>query len=44
MFDRTRRFEQTRFAFVAEEEHLFACCVHGLRPRPRHWPIHRAAR
>ena len=28
---RTRRFEQLRFAFVAEDEHLFAWCLEGLR-------------
>ena len=29
--DRTRRFEQARFAFVAEDEHLHRWCVTGLR-------------
>ena len=31
LIDRTRRFEQLRFAFVAEDEHLFAWCIEGLR-------------
>lgn len=29
--DRTRRFEQARFAFVADDEHLHRWCVAGLR-------------
>lgn len=28
---RTRRFEQARFAFVAEDEHLHRWCLTGLR-------------
>jgi aminoglycoside phosphotransferase (APT) family kinase protein len=28
---RTRQYEQLRFAFVAEDPHLFAWCVEGLR-------------
>jgi len=31
MLERTERFEQARFAFVAEDPHLFAWCVDGLR-------------
>ena len=31
MLERTERFEQVRFAFVAEDPHLFAWCVDGLR-------------
>jgi aminoglycoside phosphotransferase (APT) family kinase protein len=31
MLQRTERFEQARFAFVAEDPHLFAWCLDGLR-------------
>ena len=31
LIDRTRRFEQARFAFVADDEHLHRWCVAGLR-------------
>ena len=31
---RTRRFEQLRFAFVAEDPHLHAWCLDGLRALP----------
>ena len=31
LVDRTRRFEQARFAFVDEDEHLHRWCVAGLR-------------
>jgi hypothetical protein len=31
MLARTERYEQARFAFVAEDPHLFAWCVDGLR-------------
>ena len=29
--DRTRRYEQLRFAFVTEDEHLHRWCLAGLR-------------
>ena len=35
MIERTRRFEQLRFAFVAEDPHLHAWCVEGLRRAAR---------
>ena len=31
LIERTRRFEQLRFAFVAEDPHLHAWCLAGLR-------------
>lgn len=31
LIDRTRRFEQARFAFVADDHHLHTWCVAGLR-------------
>ena len=35
MIARTRHFEQLRFGFVREDEHLFAWCVEGLRSAAR---------
>lgn len=38
--DRTRRFEQARFAFVDEDEHLHRWCVAGLRAVAEEVEVH----